>query len=256
MTKRTRTGPVVVIGGAGGIGTAIAEAAARNGSNVWIADIRDASSTTSRLPGTGHRAVVTDVTDPADVESLIRSCWEDGPPIGLVYAAGLNHTADVADIDSADFGRLFGVNLTGAFQVGKAIQRRLRMQTCTLSMVFVSSVAGLHGEAGGALYCATKFGLLAFVQSFAAEIAEYGCRVNAVCPGNVDTPMLRWLAGKMGERSGIGQDEALRELADATAFRRLLTPAEVANACLWLLSAESSGISGQTIIVDGPAPRT
>ena len=93
------------------------------------------------------------------------------------------------------------------------------------------------------------------MQIFAAEIAAYGCRANVVCPGNVDTPMLRSLASRLAERNGTAPEVTLGQLADSTAFRRLLTPAEVASPCLWLLSPHSSGVSGQTIVVDGPTRR-
>jgi NAD(P)-dependent dehydrogenase (short-subunit alcohol dehydrogenase family) len=148
---------------------------------------------------------------------------------------------------------VFAVNLLGAFTLGKAVAQRIRAEPRPVSIVYLSSVAGLHGEAGGAAYCATKSGLIAFVQSFAAEIAEFGCRANAVCPGNVDTPMLRSLAAQVANREGTTAEQVIRQLTGATAFRRLLAPAEVADACLWLLSPAASAISGQAVVVDGPA---
>lgn len=247
-------GPVLVIGGAGAIGAATARAAAATGAQVWICDVENASAVAAALPGDGHRGMTADVTDSAAVEALIGSCWEASGPAGLVYAPGLIHTGAVADTDDYDFARLMAVNLEGAFKVGRAVHRRLRAQPRATSMVFVSSVAGLRGEAGGALYCASKFGILGFVQSFAAEIADFGCRANAVCPGNVDTPMLRRLADQLDADDGGAGGSALRELAHATAFRRLLTPEEVGRVCVWLLSPAASGISGQAIVVDGPPP--
>jgi NAD(P)-dependent dehydrogenase (short-subunit alcohol dehydrogenase family) len=254
MTAETRR-RIVVVGGAGGIGSAVAHAAAEGGASVWIADVRNASEAVNALPGSGHRAVETDVTDLADVEVLVRRCWQEGGADGIVYAPGLLHTGDVADIAGSDIERVCAVNLFGAFAVGRALARQLRAQPRPVSVVFVSSVAGLRGEAGGALYCATKFGLIGFMQSFAAEIAEFGCRANAVCPGNVDTPMLHSLASQLAARAGMAPEKMVGRLAEATAFRRLLTPAEVASACLWLLSPAASAISGQAIVVDGPPPQ-
>ena len=254
MTAKTRQ-RIVVFGGAGGIGSAVAEAAAHGGASVWIADVRNANEAVDALPGSEHRSVEADVTDPAGVEALISHCWQQGGADGVVYAPGLLHTGHVADIAGSDIKRVFSVNLLGAFAVGQALARQLRAEPRPVSVVFVSSVAGLHGEAGGALYCATKFGLIGFMQSFAAEIADFGCRANAVCPGNVDTPMLHSLASQLAARAGITPENMVAQLAEATAFRRLLTPAEVASACMWLLSPAASAISGQAIVVDGPPPQ-
>lgn len=110
------------------------------------------------------------------------------------------------------------------------------------------------GEAGGSVYCSSKFALIGFVQSYASEIAKYGGRANAVCPGNVDSPMLRQLADQVAVREATTTDLLLDAWARSTAFNRLIEPLEVARACVWLASAESSGISGQTIVVDGPPP--
>jgi NAD(P)-dependent dehydrogenase (short-subunit alcohol dehydrogenase family) len=252
MTTELPKQRVLVLGGAGSIGSAIALAAANNHASVWIADTQDASQVLSALPGYGHRTVITDVTDPPSVEALIDQIWQEGGPDGIVYASGLLHTGKVADTAVSDIERIFAVNLLGAFTLGTAVARRIRAEPRPISIVYISSVAGLHGEAGSALYCATKSGLIGFMQSFAAEIAEFGCRANAVCPGNVDTPMLKSLAAQVAARAGTTADAMIRQLAESTAFRRLLTPAEIASACLWLLSPSASGVSGQTVVVDGP----
>jgi NAD(P)-dependent dehydrogenase (short-subunit alcohol dehydrogenase family) len=247
--------PTVVIGGAGTIGATICEEAALRGSRVWVADVEGSSKVAESLPGTGHHAVVTDVTDQRSVESLIESYWPSVEAAGgLVYAPGVNETGNISQLQSSAFDKLMAVNLQGAFLVAGAIERRLQQSPRALSMVFLASVAGIRGEGGGALYCASKFGLIGFVQSFAAEVAQFGCRVNAVCPGNVDSPMLRKLAASFARRNTISVPAQMKRLADGSAFRRLITPREVANVCLWLLSRQASGISGQSIVVDGPFP--
>jgi NAD(P)-dependent dehydrogenase (short-subunit alcohol dehydrogenase family) len=247
--------PTVVIGGAGTIGATICQEAALRGSSVWVADLEGSSKVAKSLPGRGHHAVVTDVTDQRSVESLIESYWPSVEAAGgLVYAPGVNETGNISQLQSTAFDKLMAVNLQGAFLVAAAIERHLQQSPRALSMVFLSSVAGIRGEGGGALYCASKFGLIGFVQSFAAEVAQFGCRVNAVCPGNVDSPMLRGLAAAFARRNTISVAVQMKRLADGSAFRRLINPREVANVCLWLLSPEASGISGQSIVVDGPYP--
>jgi NAD(P)-dependent dehydrogenase (short-subunit alcohol dehydrogenase family) len=96
--------------------------------------------------------------------------------------------------------------------------------------------------------------LISLVQSLAAEVAASGARVNAVCPGNVDSPMLRALAQQVADREQQSPEQVLAQFAAASAFDRLLTPQEVAQACSWLASPEASGISGQVVVVDGPPP--
>ncbi|MFF2330578.1 MULTISPECIES: SDR family NAD(P)-dependent oxidoreductase [unclassified Streptomyces] len=247
---------VVVVGAAGALGRAACAALAARGHAVWAADAADPSPALAGLPGGGHHAVRVDVTEQTSVDELLRTAWE-GPDArldGLVYAPGVNVTGPVADLDWPGYERLMDVNLNGAFRTGQALARMLATDARPFGSVFLSSTAGLRGEAGGAAYSASKFGLIGFVQSFAAEIAGYGGRANAVCPGNVDSPMLRRLAAQVAERESAPAEEVLARFADASAFRRLIDPGEVGRVCAWLVSAESSGISGQNLVVDGPPP--
>jgi NAD(P)-dependent dehydrogenase (short-subunit alcohol dehydrogenase family) len=235
----------VVIGARGTIGQAVAEEFLRQGHEVVAGDL-----VAPDISGASGRAV--DVTDRESVDSLIRSIEDRNPITALVYAAGVNTTGPVDSIDWSDYDRLMAVNLQGAFHVGASLQRQMRAHPRQAGMVFISSTAGLTGEAGGSVYVATKFGLRGFVESFAAEIAALGGRANTVCPGNVDSVMLTRLAEKFAEREGRSAQDLLDDLAASSAFNRLITPAEVAATCVWLCSGLASGISGQTIVVDGP----
>ncbi len=241
---------VVVIGGGGAIGSAVSENHARNGDRVVVADLRGAREVADALDGSGHSAVEVDVTSLDSVAALL------GPEAdsydAVVYAAGINYTGPVATTDWPAYERLLNVNLRGAFYAGAAIAQNLIAEPRPLSSVFLSSTAGLRGEGGGSIYCATKFGLIGFVQSFAAEIAAYGGRANAVAPGNVDSPLLRDLAAEVGEREGVSADSKLTEWSELNAFKRLITTQEVAATCAYLASPASSGTSGQTFVVDGP----
>lgn len=193
-----------------------------------------------------------DVTDLQDVRATLREINTSQQITGLIYAAGVNTTGYLTDVDWPDYEKVMAVNLKGAFHVGAVLEELLRDDPHQLGTVFVSSVAGLIGEAGGTIYCASKFGLLGFVQSFAAEIAPLGGRANSVCPGNVDSPMLTQLASALAERHGTTEASILTDMSNGCAFGRLITPQEVAQTCAWLVSQQASGISGQTIVVDGP----
>ena len=195
---------------------------------------------------------ILNVRDEKAVSTLIKSLDRSEPLSGMIYAAGLNTTGPVDGIDWDVYEKVMAVNLRGAFHVGAALLSVMRDKPRSFSSVFIASTAGLVGEAGGTVYCASKFGLIGFTQSFAGEIAEFGGRANVVCPGNVESPMLKELAGAIGARSGKSGEATLSDWKNASAFKRLITPQEVAQTCSWLLSDSASGISGQTIVVDGP----
>jgi NAD(P)-dependent dehydrogenase (short-subunit alcohol dehydrogenase family) len=198
------------------------------------------------------RSLVVDVSDLLSVQTAVSEIEKTSPITSLIYAAGVNFTGPVDKTDWDQYQKLMQVNLQGAFHFGAAIEASLRLNPRNFASVFISSTAGLKGEAGGSVYVATKFGLRGFVESFASEIAPLGGRANSVCPGNVDSPMLTKLAEQVAQRNSKNTEEVLAEFAAASAFNRLISPQEVAKACAWLVSDDSSGISGQTIVVDGP----
>lgn len=235
----------VVFGASGTIGRSVAEAFREAGETVVGVD-----RVTPEIDGV--TGVAADVTDRDQVAAVIADADRDEPITALVYAAGVNATGPVDAIDWEDYDRLMAVNLQGAFHVGAAWQALCRTTPRVAGSVFISSTAGLVGEAGGSIYVATKFGLRGFVESFAAEMAPLGVRANTVCPGNVDSVMLSRLAEQFAERNNTTPQAILDELAASSAFNRLISPVEVAHTCVWLCSPLSSGISGQTIVVDGP----
>ena len=239
---------VLVVGAGGTIGRSCTEVLVENlhfkSERIVASDVKVPS-----IPKT--EAVALDVTNINQVREVLNNLENVSPISGIIYAAGLNTTGPVDAIDWSDYERVMGVNLKGAFHIGAAVLELLRKTPRTFASVFVSSTAGLIGEAGGSIYCASKFGLIGFTQVFAGEIAAYGGRANVVCPGNVDSPMLSTLATKIGEREGRSGSDVLKQWIGASAFKRLISPQEVAETCAWLLSQTSSGISGQTIVVDG-----
>lgn len=240
----------VVVGGAGAIGKACVRAFAGAGATVWSVDL-DEQAAAGALTGLDakHRAAACDVTDPASTDRLAELV---GAADSVVYAAGVNADGNVIDIDWSAYRKVMAVNLDGAFHIGAAFARRMTERGTGGAFVFLSSTAGLRGEAGASIYCASKFGLIGFVESMAAELAG-DIRVNAVCPGNVDSPMLRDVAQRIAERTGADADEIWREMARSGAARRLVTPAEVAALCLHLASPASAAITGATVRVDAGA---
>ncbi len=249
MTARS----VVVVGGAGAIGRTVCTVLAEAGMAVTVADLGEApAETAAGLAGNGHRSMMLDVTDLGGVMAAIGPEGAVADYDALIYAAGLNYTGPVATTDWTEYERVLGVNLRGAFHIGQVLSLNLAARPRELSSVFFSSTAGLKGEGGAAVYAASKFGLIGFVECLASELAEHGGRANSVCPGNIDSPMLRLLAEQVGDRSGRTAAVVLEEFAGATAFHRLISMREVANAVAFLAGPLSTGISGQRIVIDGP----
>jgi len=241
-----------VIGAAGAIGSAVCEAFAAAGSAVTVLDVDGpgAASVASSLPGVGHEARALDVTDAKAVEHAAEEVWRSGRLDSVVYASGIETTCDVVDTNWDAYHRVLAVNLHGAICVGQAFGRRMLDAGAGGSFVFVASTAGKRGEAGAAAYCASKFGLLGVVQCFAAEAGPHGIRVNALCPGNVDSPMLRAVAAGIAGRLGSSAEDVLAAMAAEVAERRLVRPEEVADAAVWLASPAASGVNGESVNVD------
>jgi len=244
----------LVIGGAGEIGLATVLSLVEFGYEVWSADLIEHSIDADPSAAQNIRTFLIDVCDAESVDSILKQAWATGRFHGMVYAAGTNYDALVSETDWADYDRVMNVNLLGAFHVCKSIGQRLVAEPLPLSLVFISSVAGLTGESGGSVYCASKFGLIGLTQSFASEIAKYGGRANIVCPGNVNSRMLAALAQGAADRKGSSLAAVLDDWSWASAYGRLIEPAEVGAACSWLITPGSSGLSGQTLVIDGPPP--
>lgn len=236
----------VVVGGGGTIGAACVRALAQAGATVWSLDRSEEHAAGA---GAAHSAAC-DVTDAKAMATLADRI---GDVDSVIYAAGLNADGAVVDIDWQVYRRVMAVNLDGAFFTAAAFARRMIARGKGGAFVFLSSTAGLRGEAGASIYCATKFGLLGLTESLAAELSAHGIRANAVCPGNVDSPMLREVARQIAARTGADAEEIWDSMAHSGAATRLVGPGEVADLCLHLVSPASAAITGTTIRVDAGA---
>lgn len=243
---------VAVLGAGGAIGRATCRAFAGAGAVVRAADLDGdaAAEAVSELEG-DHLSAAVDVTGVEDLERLARRVWERGPVDSVVYAPGVVFTSDVADTNPGDYRRLMAVNLDGAFYAARTFVKHMLEAERGGSFVFISSVAGKRGEAGASAYCASKFGLIGLVQSFAAEVGSRSIRVNAVCPGNVESPMLERVARDIAVHRDWDEEDVRKEMADVAAAGRLVSPEEVAAAGLWLCSPAASAVTGEAINVDG-----
>jgi NAD(P)-dependent dehydrogenase (short-subunit alcohol dehydrogenase family) len=242
----------VVVGAAGAIGAAICRAYADAGARVIALDLDGdaAAALSASVPGGPHDAAALDVTDREAVERVAAAA---GAVDSVVYAAGLAPTFELLAFDWEAYHRTLAVNLHGALHVAAAFGGQIVAAGRPGALTVLSSTAGKQGEAGAIAYCASKFALQGVVESFAAEVGARGLRVNAICPGNVDTPMLRGVAAAQAELEGRDADAVLDDYAQGAAARRLVTVEEVGAVAVWLASPLASGITGESVNVDAGA---
>lgn len=243
-----------VTGAASGIGAATARRLAADGASVACLDVDEAGleSVVAEIGRQGGTAVAIalDVTDAAATrEAAGRIERELGPVEMVVAAAGIVHPhADVADLAHEVWQRVLNVNLTGVYLTVQAAIPQLRRRGGGV-VIAISSTGGLRGSAGYAAYVSSKHGVVGLVRCLANELAVDGVRVNAVCPGSVDTPMLDRQAAELG----LDRDVASQAWARAHLVERLVTADEVASAVAWLAGDSAQMITGLALPVDGGA---
>jgi len=242
---------VVVFGSGGGIGRPICKSFLSE--RYWVISVDlDLKRAWEALgcKGSNGEAFQCDATDPGAVQMLAEKIWSNGPVDAIVYSPGMVFTQDLCEMNWEKYRELMAINLDGAFYCASAFVALMLNNRYPGSFVFISSSAGKKGEAGATAYCASKFGLIGMVQSFAAETAKLGIRANVICPGNVDTPMLNLLAEQISDREDKPLEIVKQELLDESFSGRLVSPEEVSRSCVWLCSDDASGITGIALSVD------
>lgn len=240
----------LVVGARGGIGRAVTERLVREGAEVFAADIAPATH------GGGARQLVLDVTSETAVQRVV---GEVGRAAGrldvLVNAAGVELEKSIEDTSLEEWQRSFAVNVTGTFLVVKHALPLLRAGAGSgrsASVVNLGSYDGFVADPGLAAYCATKGAVHALTRALACDHGPEGIRVNAVCPGYVDTPMLQgFFSGAGSGGTGRTIDELQDAVRDVHPLRRYGTPEDVANLVHWLASDEARYASGQLWVLDG-----
>jgi len=233
---------VLVTGGTRGIGRAIVDAAAEAGANVAFT-YRSSSETADALVAElgedralGLQADAASAEDAQATVDAVIAKW--GAIDGLVINAGITRDGLMIRMDADAWQAVIDTNLTGAFHVAKAAYRPMMKQRAG-SIVAISSVVGVMGNAGQANYAASKAGLIGFTKSLARELAGRGVRANVIAPGYIETDMTADL-GPAAEKL-MGQIPA----------GRLGQPEDIAAAVLFLLSDASTYVTGQVLCVDG-----
>jgi NAD(P)-dependent dehydrogenase (short-subunit alcohol dehydrogenase family) len=240
---------VALVTGAGsGIGRATALALAREGARVLVADLdADGGEATRKAvadAGGDAQFVLTDVTREADVAAAVEAAVRGWGRLDCaVNNAGITgRPGSIPDLDLEHWNRTLAVNLTGVFLCLKYEIPALR-RAGGGAIVNMASGAGLIGVPGLPHYCASKHGVLGLTKTAALENAKSGVRVNAICPGSTDTPLLR---------RAMGADPNLEKIVLSTLpGGRLGRPEEIAEAAVWLCSDRASWVNGESMLVDG-----
>jgi len=218
-------GQVAISGGASGIGAAVAQAVRGAGGTAAVADLN--------AIGADHRL---DVTDAAAVEAWISGL---GPLTGAVTSAGISARTPTLETDPALFRRILDVNVMGSFLVAQAAARRMAPGG---SIVLIASVFGLGGPADRVAYATSKAAVVNMAAAMAVDLAPRGIRVNAICPGPVETPLAAQLHDAPTRAAWVARIPQ----------RRYAQPEEIAQMALFLLNSSLSGhVTGQAIAVDG-----
>jgi NAD(P)-dependent dehydrogenase (short-subunit alcohol dehydrogenase family) len=223
---------MVVTGAGSGIGAAVVDCAVARG---WATVPIDRTT----KPG-------VDVAEEGQLLEVLESSRHEGNLDAVVCAAGILREGTIEDTTDSDWGEIIGTNLMGVVHTLRYFGRYWRDSGLAGSAVIVSSMAAERGMKSGVSYAASKAALNGLVRAVALDWAPRGCRVNAVMPGSVDTPMLQQHINEQG----LGPRERAR-LESIQPMGRFAAPSEIAELCCFLVSPEASYVTGAAIPVDG-----
>lgn len=239
----------LVTGASSGIGRATARAFAREGFTTVLADVQEEEglqvAKECSLEGVEAKFIACDVSNEASVRELFAHILSDFGRLDAAFNnAGIEgEQAPTDQCTSANFDRVIAVNLRGVWLCMREELKIMTKQKEGGAIVNVSSVAGLVGLAGIPAYDASKHGIIGLTQTAALEYAQQHIRINAVCPGAIETPMLdRFMSANAGGRSAMIEMEPIG---------RIGKPEEIASTVIWLCSSAASFVTGQAIAVDG-----
>ncbi|GAB4040693.1 MAG: 3-oxoacyl-ACP reductase [Rubrivivax sp.] len=248
--RRLEGRTIIVTGAASGIGAACARRYAAEGAGVVIGDV-DLPGAQAVAADVGGLALRCDHTEPAQCAALVSAAMDRfGHVDALHNNAGIGWTGRFDEVPPAKARQLFEVLLMGPILMTQAALPALRRSPMpgAASVLFTASGLGLHGWPMISLYAAAKHGIVGLMRSLALELGPEGIRVNAACPGIVDTPMVRATTGAWGAAETV-----LESFRHAAPLRRAVTAQDVAASAAFLLSDDALNLTGTALLVDGGA---
>ena len=238
---------VAIVTGAGsGIGAASALRFAAEGATVGVADIRLAKAEETppavREAGGEAVAIAVDVAQADSVAAMVQTMVDQFGRLDVLFNnAGTLRPGTAVELSPEDWDLVMAVNVRSVFLGAKYAVPHMERQGAG-SIINTASVSGLHGDGGAVCYAASKAAVINLTRALSTDHAPNGVRVNAICPGTIQTPPVNRM---------MGNPQVLEANIKAHALRRLGFPEEIANAAVWLASDESSFVSGEALVVDG-----
>jgi len=242
-----------MITGAGtGIGEAISRQLHTEGYRVTLVGRRiEPLETLSAYLGEGSQAVAGDVTDRPGITATFSAARERfGDVEILVNCAGMAPTAPFHRVDFADWQQTIDVNVNGVFHCSQ-IALESMLSKGWGRIINIGSVASLRGFPYVSGYCASKHAVLGITRALALEVATQGITVNAICPGYVDTDIVREAISGIVTKTGRTEGEAMQHFTESNPQGRLIDASEVASAVSWLCSDGAASVTGQAVAIDG-----
>lgn len=253
--KAFETHVAAITGACGAIGEAIARSFASAGGGLAICDLRRSQierlGAELRAAGSTVCSAVVDVADEVQVRDFCHSIGEEfGHIDSLINTVGvIDNAGDVETLETEIWHRSVAVNLTSAFLMAKYSVPLLKVKGGTI--INVSSVSGLANQANFMVYSVTKAALLSLTRSEAIDLARYGIRAVAVCPGSVETPLIEQQLQTTAERRGCAAEDLRRDWQSQYPTGRFSTPQEIADLTVFLCSDNARNITGTGVVVDG-----